>query len=105
MSDLDEKLFDIIGGVIDMYTIEPELTFEEAVAQIKQAFADEGYAHFEGNQEQQAAIANMILGNKVMTGQEWYERFKQAMAEEFEVDVDGASSESVTKAAKKAAGV
>jgi hypothetical protein len=63
----------------------------EAVAQIKQLFADEGYVKplvlekevfmekgyvkITGSQEQQAALANMILGNSVMTGQEWYDRF------------------------------
>jgi hypothetical protein len=53
-----------------------------AVAQILQAFEEAGYIKVTGTQEQQAALANMMLGNKVMTGQEFYIRFKAELASE-----------------------
>lgn len=36
----------------------------------------DGWIHVTASQETQAAIANTMLGNKVMTGQAWYDKFK-----------------------------
>lgn len=48
----------------------PEATDKEYIAQIKQAFADEGYekVHFDHD---------TIRAQGFMTGQEWYERFEK----------------------------
>lgn len=52
-----------------------EATFTEIANQIKAAFTEAGYIHIGMSLETQAAIANTMLGNEVMTGQEWYDRF------------------------------
>jgi hypothetical protein len=71
LEDEDKLEIHLMGNRIDC--IHPD----KAIAAIKQAFADEGYLHISASQETQAAIANTMLGNKVMTGQEWFERFCQ----------------------------
>jgi hypothetical protein len=53
-----------------------------AHAAIRQAFIDAGWVHVSASQETQAAIAYTMLGNRVMTGQEWYDRFDDEVTKE-----------------------
>lgn len=82
MSDLDERLREILG------TYYPELStygdFEasgisddDAIAQIKQAFADEDYVKNGVVTDWWADKYAKYRG--YMTGQEWYERFKKEL--------------------------
>lgn len=67
---LEEKLKEIVledYGVVDA---------DYAVAQIISVFREEGWLELSSvTPETQAAIANITLGNYVLTGQEWLERF------------------------------
>lgn len=54
-------------------------TYDQLIAQTKQAFADAGYVHVNASQETQAAIANTMLGHKVITGAEWYNRYQRQL--------------------------
>lgn len=72
MNDLDENLRAIIQDRMNWKGTE-----DDTIAAIKQAFVQAGYIHVYASQETQAAIANTMLGNKVLTGQEWYDRFVQ----------------------------
>lgn len=87
MNDLDEKLKEILrDGALGHYTTNgegdfvpldwsgtPDKYFADYVAQIKQAFADAGYA----TKEQWHGIVNshIAITNRLMSGQEWYDRF------------------------------
>lgn len=75
MSDLDEKLRKVISHIAPADNQQHRDRTSDAIAQIKQAFADEGYGH------------NLYI-NKVgkwqpmsgmMTGQEWYDRYQKEL--------------------------
>lgn len=53
--------------------------YSDAVKQIKEAFAEEGYVHLpQGYVGKLEGVEIMhINGKQVMTGQEWYERFEK----------------------------
>ena len=77
----------------------------EKIAQIHQAYKEAGeWVHVNATQETQAAIANTMLGNKVMTGQEWYERFRR----EYKMRValtDNDTEQDIMLAAKRASNI
>lgn len=117
--NLDDKLRDILdiswGGALDITTSKDfrndkgELDeetylkvkariFDEAIAQIKQAFTDAGYLPL--TPEDIRAKAN----EKYMTGQEWYDRFKDNLPAAIPLDPNE-QVEWALEAAKKAAGI
>jgi len=86
MSNLDTKLQDILE---DWY---PGTQYQEVIPKLKQAFADaqtEGLLKDWGRPEIEIVTRYergkepkviMVDGKEVMTGQEWYERFKKEIA-------------------------
>lgn len=105
---LEERLKEIVGGVYGSGLADGQLDqpYEDddisgAVAQIIQAFKESGeWVHVNASPDTQAAIANTMLGNPVMTGQEWYDRFKR----EYEKTRDpyGLDTDDFWNAAKRA---
>lgn len=77
-----------------------ELTDEE-ITQIKQVFIDEGYIETSfKNDEHVERYAKALARGRLMTGQEWYDRFYK------ELDIDGdVNLVDVVRAAKKASGL
>lgn len=70
----------------------------------------DGWIHVSASQETQAAIANTMLGNKVMTGQEWFCRFEKELRKRLGITKDnrimcsGCSCDALD-AAEKASGI
>lgn len=111
MSDvLRAKLQDVILGLPDRDGGITDGDMEDGIAQIEQAFADEGYVHTDVREKADKLLQDMInmhanmrhdlvrLGltytptqhvadfsggklSKLMTGQEWYDRFEKELAE------------------------
>ena len=107
MSTLDDRLREILRA--DRAN---ELAIAETIAQIKQAFADEGWikipqiVEVEGKLETQHNFVD-INNMRYMTGQEWYDRFErelQRVAFVDEYDVRNAVNQ-CWDAAMKAAGL
>ena len=115
MSDIDERLKKLQLSPIDNYGEYWTLS-DEDVAQIKQAFADEGYVQmpqvemitrFESGKKPELFMVN---GKEVMTGREWYERFEKELGEPqtfagYGYDSVGYDEDDVLAAAKRASGV
>lgn len=97
MINLDERLREIMDKFEPLRyttdggeTFQDELSVDEAITQMKQAFADEGYvkSDIQGaiKEYMDAAIEDAkvrierkkVLGD-VMTGQEWYDRFEKEL--------------------------
>lgn len=66
MSDLDDKLREILDGNFGA-------DYSDAIAQIKQAFAE----HYDAIEKD---TLHYVSNLKLMTGQEWYERFEHELA-------------------------
>lgn len=96
MASLDDKLRGIIGNGYDRFDV------EKAIAQIKQAFADEGWIKPEGAD----LIADVL--DDMMTGQEWYDRFMKELPDSIDLvhpDREVFDRRWAITAAKKAAGL
>lgn len=115
MSDLDKKLEKVIVAQLQEYrsTGKP---ISEVVSAVKQTFIDAGYV--KPNPEQLEDLFKIIEKRfgRLMTGQEWYEQFKQICDSddeiwhgvaigEFSRDVSMEVYNRVLRAAKKAAGM
>lgn len=87
MSSLDNKLREIL---IATQPEEIPVTIDEAVDQIKQAFAEAGYV----------PIVGFLKDNGWLTGQEWYERFEKQLPPFSLVPF-----EDIIEAAKRASGL
>ena len=98
MSDIDEKLREIIVNLLDT-GMPNSISQDEAHKQIKQAFADAGYSYQERN-----LFKGLKLARTVMTGQEWYERFDRELDDYADISGDVSYSDCL-KAAKRAAGL
>lgn len=97
---LDDKLREVIYGWVtaDMDVTEEE-HIDKMVAQIKQAFADEGYIDSK-NLEHLFSVAR---ATGLMTGQEFYDRFRSEVAKE--LNEHAMPTGFVMRAAKKASGL
>jgi hypothetical protein len=95
-SNLDDKLKEIFKDSDLMYSHATEVL----IAQIKQAFAEEGYFQVEVN----GKIYTHNLNDNRLTGQEWYDRFeKEVVGRDWHVaDILPAPQ---TEAARKASGI
>lgn len=116
MSNLDDKLIKIFENYVDSHN-----DFTGTIQEVKQAFAEEGYVPFDKMPEYEFYVCS-LCGNHVqgvfktahdqlhkdakptMTGQEWYDRFKE-MLKEFVGDARSVRTSSVISLAKKAAGL
>lgn len=83
---LDDKLKIILEDASDNMATSGAIV--EVLNQIKQTFADDGMGLKSPNQDQQAAVANMILGHEVMTGQVWFDRFQEELKTKYDQFVD-----------------
>lgn len=116
MSNLDDKLREIYLTIDEC----PESKVcgtciklaDDFVAQIKQAFADDGYVQipqvevvtrWEAGKKPEVFMVN---GKEVMTGQEWFEKFVYALLEDGTYEEgDTKDLDEVMDAARKAAGM
>lgn len=105
---LDDKLREILENTAIQAGVPP---VDEAINQIKQAFADEGYVNipmvetvtrFERGHVPEIYMVN---GKEVMTGQEWYDRFAHELEVELDHKIDRTWNIAIYKAAKRAAGL
>lgn len=112
MSDLDDKIRNVLmqqENHIKAYlhgVKNPGIPkTEDAIAQIKQAFAEEGYISVKEDYELKVDIDNSLS----MAGREWYERFSAALTSYgcLRINVGSVDWDSgdVMRAAKKAAGL
>lgn len=79
MSDLDDKLGEIIEVAYDESGMRGMI--EYTIAQIKQAFADEGYEPYQtqfARLHQHLKEMEYFMRERTMTRQEWYDRFQVA---------------------------
>lgn len=104
------KVWFTAGG--DMF----QLDFTQAIAQIKQAFQDEGYIHvpqvevvtrYEHGKKPEVYMVN---GKEVMTGKEFYERFLKELGKPeifrgYGYDSVGYDEDDVLEAARRAGGI
>lgn len=109
MSNLDDKLREILTGCVnraydDMDSKSWHDPYSEPIAQIKQAFTDEGYKQYTIHTKITTlnGVVTTQHGQAIMTGQEWYDRFKKELTnikppDEYVGDV--------VAAAKRASGV
>lgn len=98
MSDLDDKLRDILEGWY------PGTQYEEVIARLKQAFADEG---FMTSQQADQQTSDILKVNRKLDGQEWYDRFVKEYSH-LEGKLSGGSvmpRSNAIEAAKKASGL
>lgn len=126
MSNLDKKLRETLHkvGTVKIRSALDEV-IEDGVAQIKQAFAEEGYVTPENAKKvqeivnQMANLANdafripiiqyikpnkaMTKAQNLMTGQEWYNRFVAELDKDGEIAIAGSGI--IKGAAKRAAGL
>lgn len=97
MSDLDEKLRDVLRSSDGSFSKDPDIS----IPAIKQIFSED-------------SVWKMNLhtfeldGNKLMTGQEWYERFVEELtlmpySSEGSFVADNSNQNTVLRAAKRAA--
>lgn len=86
MSSLDDKLREILDSFTDRPL--PKNPFyrkgqNDIMAQIKQAFADEGYAptinYKDLDESEKAEVTRRVFDQNYMTGQEWYARFEKEL--------------------------
>lgn len=94
---MDERLREIIESLeFEGHTYK---TAPKAIAQIKQAFAEEGWCapiHFIDRGD-----GIKVSAEQVMTGQEWYDRFEKEIRKNGKADFN----KELLEAAKKAAGL
>lgn len=107
MSDLDEKLKDIVIGVINDGMISGRDFIQRGgisstVADIKQAFTDAGYVQVPLEVQDTWRDYNRMAG--YMTGQDWYDRFKDTV-NTVETANPTFTEEYYLKLAKRAAGI
>ncbi len=121
MTDLDEKLEEILGlyrrDIERHYggrTIGKTLTGDEAVNHIKQAFKDAGYIKPKIVLPTKRLTCNnchrLVAMTSLMTGQEWYEKFNESLADTFSMKGDfkegyKAAQASSLEAARRASGI
>lgn len=74
MSKLDDKIKDIVSDQ-ENYTSYPDSFNNRGTEQIKQAFTDEGYVYH----AQSDSFKTTTLRMGLMSGQEWYDRFKKEL--------------------------
>lgn len=108
MSDLDSKLREILEEVEDEVNNTGGVSTKHRgrlVAQIKQAFAEEGYVKVSKDNQDKIKTATIYSINhgqyELMTGQEWYERFEKEL-NNHPIKLQGTE---IMRAAKKAAGL
>lgn len=99
MSNLDDKLLALEFESMYEFNVQTKKDIiwkldEAAVAQIKQAFADEGYDTFR---------SKATFGEPLMSGQEWYDRFDRGLEAVSRLDKE--LYDQVIFVAKKAAGL
>jgi hypothetical protein len=108
---LDERLRELLsqittGGHYVRLNRQAQQLVDSQSAQIKQAFADEGYVHvpqvevvtrYEAGKKPEVFMVN---GKEVMTGQEWYSRFEPLLED---IDLNSPTRyQQIKTAAKKA---
>lgn len=111
MSDLDDKLREILYGMVQDISVQGKdghKAFSESIAQIKQAFKDAGGKLPDENNVYHIDNATFIGRNNsidgAMTGAEWYDRFTMEMVRTLNNHHQGIS-ERVAEAAKRASGI
>lgn len=81
MSDLDDRLRAILDRVASDGFTESDVSYQEYVDALKQAFADEEIKKF-GEPISEQELSEITITNikdfKTMTGQEWYDRLQVA---------------------------
>lgn len=115
MNDLDEKLKSIVGEVSFTKADGSESHITEAVEKLKQAFTEAGYTKSIGKLvEDDVRQAFQLLRDgaiKMMTGQEWYDRFEKELfvniptIEPTVIAAEFVSRAEVLRAAKRAANI
>lgn len=109
---LDSRLREILLNqekihIYDVYT----LNIDKTLAQIKDALEEYDWVHipqvevvtrWEGNKKPEIF---MINGNEVMTGSDWYQKFKDILAHEYDLRSPAFTSVQAIEAARKAAGI
>lgn len=105
MSNLDKKLRETLHkvGTVKIRSALDEV-IEDGVAQIKQAFAEEGWIDVSRGASTWQVIETPIEKKVMMTGAEWYERFVYEMGG-FKPEERNVSLPRVVRAAKRAAGL
>lgn len=103
--NLEDKLREILTQSVDAQWSQPQL--KNAIAQIKQAFADAGWLNT--NQTNAMMTLAAQFSNR-MTGQEWYERFEKEMhfhiaAKDLDRGYEVLDRMAILKAARRAAGI
>jgi hypothetical protein len=74
--NLDDKLREIVlGWVLADLSVSEDKHLDKMIAQIKQAFKDEGYKSDEYTKTLVKATLNEIHEAGYMTNQDWYKRF------------------------------
>lgn len=108
MSKIDTKLKEILCGYAgkpDFENPQQKQLLESNIAQIKKAFADEGYIpykpYYEIPEDQRKEAEWWSKTPTILTGQEWYDRFKV----EFTKDQTVSYSGDMLAVAKRAAGI
>jgi hypothetical protein len=107
MSDLESKLLAILAG--QKPTTQTGIKDHNVlVYQIKQAFADEGYAYHPWTMLKDGKYYNVDERHEIvarlMTGQEWYKRFQKETKRMFS-GKGYASAHNIMGAAKRVAGL
>lgn len=110
MSDLDDKLSEILEDVSDFSHDGEYIGDKNVVAQIKQAFADTGYIRPGRHETVNQRLREKVVNGELMTGQGWYDRFQKDLIYQLGTTGqlharDSAMMELVLKAAKRAAGI
>jgi ABC-type polar amino acid transport system ATPase subunit len=97
MSDLDKKLRATIADIAEL----PE-TFisDQDLAQIQQVFRKAGWTYQERN-----LFKGLKIARTVMTGQEWFDKFKKIADEETSYDVTAEYLDEFLEMAKRASGL
>lgn len=98
MSDIDDKLYDILWEAK-----EREVSVTDTIAQIKQAFAEANYIEIPDDSQEVEALAAWHSG-VLLTGQEWLDKFL-AEADKGEKWIDTGDYFKALEAAKRAAGL
>lgn len=102
MSNLDDKLREILVQVMPMnMSSSHRQTAIDAIAQIKQAFADENVPYGTG----EFSFAEKAANEGYMTGQSWYDRFKEALRTAEPYDSNTVEWDEIDRVAKKASGL
>lgn len=106
---IDEKLKDIARQLIliNPHYAKTEEVVLETIAQIKQAFAEDGYVLADEKYLSRLTgeMAKILRKGGLITGQEWYDRFGNALFDYIVVDEENHMVRlvDIRKAAKKAA--